>query len=156
MADIWRDIKAINSKNHYHGRIVLYILYFEKKCKLKFPFKLLRRLIIQHLYLCEISPNSFDSPEHIASLRLPHPFLIIIHATAKIGIGCTIFHNVTIGVVENKGCPLVAARIEDYVYIGCGATILRSIIVHSNVKIGAHAIVLKEVPQNLTVLGVCK
>lgn len=62
----------------------------------------------------------------------------------------------TIGVVENKGCPLVAARIEDYVYIGCGATILGSIIVHSNVKIGAHAIVLKEVPQNLTVLGVCK
>lgn len=156
MANIWRDIKAINSKNHYHGRIVLYILYFEKRCKLKFPFRLLRRLVIQHFYLCEISPNSFDSPEHIASLRLPHPFLIIIHATAKIGMDCTIFHNVTIGVVENKGCPLVAARIKECVYIGCGATILGNIIIHSNVKIGAHAIVLKEVPQNLTVVGVCK
>lgn len=153
---ILSDFRKINSQNFYHSRIVIYILYLEKISSIKFPFKILRRLIIQHGYLCEISPDSFISAEHIATLRLPHPFLIIIHRTATIGAACTIFHNVTIGVLENSRYGLEAGKIGDNVYIGCDSTILGKVILGNNVKIGAKSLILKDVPSAKTVTGLYK
>ena len=38
--------------------------------------------------------------------------------------------------------------------VGSGAKVLRSIKIGNNVKIGANAVVLKDVPNNTTVVGV--
>lgn len=153
---ILSDLRKINSQNFYHSRIVLYILYLEKIFSVKFPFKILRRLIIQHGYLCEISPDSFVSPDHIVTLRLPHPFLIIIHRTATIGAHCTIFHNVTIGVLENSPYGLEAGNIGNNVYIGCDSTILGKVTIGDNVKIGAKSLIFKDVQSTQTVTGLYK
>lgn len=150
------DLREINSRNFYHARSVIYILYLEKISSIKFPFKILRRLIIQHGYLCEISPDSFISLDHIVSLRLPHPFLIIIHRTALIGANCTIFHNVTIGVLENSSYGFKAGEIGDNVYIGCDSAILGNVMIGNNVRIGAKSLILKNVSSNQTVVGLYK
>lgn len=59
----------------------------------------------------EIHPASFRSKEAISTCRSPHPYLIIIHRTASIGINSTIFHNVTIGVIEGHDKKLQASYI---------------------------------------------
>lgn len=87
-------------------------------------------------------------------MRLPHPYNIIIHKTAKIGNNCTIFQNVTIGVIESR--ELKAANIHDNVYLGCNSVILGNIIVNSNVRIGAMSLILKNIDKNKTVVGLYK
>lgn len=88
-----KNLKNIKSRNGFHAIITLTLLYMEKAFYFKFPFKILRKLIIQGLYSSEIHPDSFRNKEAIATCRLPHPYLIIIHRTASIGINSTIFHN---------------------------------------------------------------
>lgn len=105
-----KNLKNIKSRNGFHAIITLTLLYMEKAFYFKFPFKILRKLIIQGLYSSEIHPDSFRNKEAIATCRLPHPYLIIIHRTASIGINSTIFHNVTIGVIEGNNRKLQASN----------------------------------------------
>lgn len=149
------DLKIINSRNYYHGRIVLYLLYLEKISRIKIFFKILRRIVIQQGYHCEISPDSFKTSREIASLRLPHPYLIIVHNTARLGNDCTLFHNITVGVIESQNI-IKAAQIGNNCYVGCGVTILGNVVIGDNVKIGAQAIVLRDISSNETVTGICK
>lgn len=86
-------------------------------------------------------------------LKLIHPFGIIISKHAIIGKDCTIFQFVTIGAVDKQGISNKAPRIGNNVYIGAGAKILGDIGIGDNVKIGANAVVTKNVPDNCTVVG---
>lgn len=80
--------------------------------------------------------------------HFPHGLYgIIVSHNAVIGSNVTIFHQVTIG--EGKGgAPIIG----DNVYIGAGAKIIGNIHVGNNVKIGANCIVVKDVPDNATVV----
>lgn len=152
-----KNIQKIKSRNGFHAIIVLTLLYLEKVSYFKFPFKVLRKIVIQGFYHCEIHPESFRSKEAIATCRLPHPYLIIIHRTASIGVNSTIFHNVTIGVIEKKrGETLRASYLGDNIYIGCDSTILGNLTIGNNVKIGAKSLVLKNIEDNQTVVGLYK
>lgn len=153
MFSIIKDIKNIYILNNFHSRIILIILYFEKKIRFNIIFKILRKLINQAIYHCEIYPDSL-SIESLVSLRLPHPYNIVIHKTGKIGNYCTIFQNVTIGVIETK--EIKAATIHDNVYIGCNSVILGNITINKNVKIGAMSLILKDIEPNLTIVGTYK
>jgi len=146
-----KDIKSIFKLNGFHSRIVLLILYGEKKFLIKFPFKLLRKFINQALYHCEIHPDSFTSVTAIATMRLPHPYLIIIHRTCRIGVNGTIFQGVTIGVNENK--EIIAAQIGDSFYIGCNSSVLGPVKIVDNVTIGAHSLILKDLTESGVVFG---
>ena len=148
---IVKDIKSIFRLNGFHARIILLILYFEKKFIIKFPFKILRKLINQALYHCEIHPDTFADISAITTLRLPHPFLIIIHQTSRIGLNGTIFQGVTIGVIETK--ELIAAQIGNNIYIGCNSSILGPVRIVDNVTIGAHSLILKDVDKSGVVFG---
>ena len=86
-------------------------------------------------------------------LRLPHPFNIIISEHAKIGDGCTIFHGVTIGSNEKEPIGKSAPTIGNGVYIGAGAILIGPIVVDDGAKVGAGAIVTKDVPSGATVVG---
>lgn len=80
--------------------------------------------------------------------NLPHGLYgIVISHNAKIGSNATIFHQVTIG--EGKGG---APTVGDNVYIGAGAKILGKINIGNNVRIGANCIVVKDIPDNTTVV----
>lgn len=150
-----KDLKKIG-RNTFHAKIVLTLLYLEKISYFKLPFKILRKIIIQGFYSCEIHPDSFRSKEAITNCRLPHPYLIIIHKTASIGINSTIFHNVTIGVIEGNNKILKASYLGDNIYIGCDSTILGHLKIGDNVKIGAKSLILKNIPNNQTIVGLYK
>lgn len=153
---MFRHIRKINENNEFHGRLILKILLLEKLSYIKIPFKFLRRIIVQMFYNCEINPDSFNDLDALSSLRLPHPFMIIIHKSSKIGNNCTIFQGVTIGVVEKKGCLNQASIIGNNVYIGCKASILGNLTISDNVKVGAHTLVLSDVAAGKTVIGIYK
>lgn len=154
MSHILSDLRKIG-KMHFNARNIVLILYFEKISFIKLPFKILRKLIIQMMYNCEIYPESFVSINNLLTLRLPHPFMIIIHRNARIGENVTIFQGVTIGVVERFNRNDIMPVIGNNVYIGCKATILSAVLV-DNCKIGAHALVLKSVSEPRTIVGIWK
>lgn len=85
-------------------------------------------------------------------LCLPHISGIVISYYATIGNDCTIYQQVTIGQesINHKG---QAPMIGDDVYIGAGAKIIGPVIIGDHVKIGANAVVTKNIPSNCTVVG---
>ncbi len=76
---------------------------------------------------------------------------IHISPQAKIGKYVNISQDVTIGVSgqgDNRGCPTIG----DYVYIAPGAKIFGKIKIGNNVKIGANAVIYKDIPDNCIVV----
>lgn len=78
---------------------------------------------------------------------------ILISAGSKIGSGCTIFHQVTIGsntLSDSKypGSPVIG----NHVYIGAGAKIIGGIRVGDGARIGANCVVVEDVPAGATVV----
>lgn len=83
-------------------------------------------------------------------LRLEHGGKgVIIHPSAKIGDHARIYHQVTIGLNKGK-VPLIGNN----VYIGAGAKILGGLVIGNDVKIGANAVVTKNVPDYCTAVGI--
>ena len=78
---------------------------------------------------------------------------IVIGETVTIGDNCTIYHGVTLG-GTGKDKYKRHPDLGNNVIVGCGAKILGPIKIGDNVKIGANAVVLKDVPSNTTVVGV--
>ena len=85
-----------------------------------------------------------------ADLLLPHPSGVVIHRDAVIKPGCMIMQQVTIGQLSEPSAP----KIGRGVYIGAGAKILGDISIGDSSKIGANAVVLIDVPENATAVGV--
>lgn len=71
--------------------------------------------------------------------------------SADIGDYCWISHQVTLGYVDDTG---QRPRLGNHVYVGVGARILGGITLGDRVKVGANAVVLKDVPPNCVVVGV--
>jgi len=85
-------------------------------------------------------------------LFIDHGMGIVIGETSEIGDDCTLYHMVTLGGVNLdpvKRHPTIGNR----VMVGAGASILGAITVGSDVKIGANAVVVRDVPDGETVIG---
>lgn len=84
------------------------------------------------------------------------PGFFIMHGRAsgvsarRIGKNCRIFQHVSIGYLEENKKPVIG----DNVTVFAGAKVLGNIKIGNNVIIGANAVVLKDVPDNCTVVGV--
>ncbi len=88
-----------------------------------------------------------------AGLVIDHGMATVIGETAEIGDEVTLYHNVTLGGVSfNKGKR--HPTVEDHVVIGAGAQILGPIRVGAHSRIGANAVVVKDVPRYSVVVGV--
>ena len=83
-----------------------------------------------------------------AGLYIQHGFSTIVSAKS-IGENCWINQQVTIG-YNGENCPVL----EDNVTVCCGAKVIGGITVADNVKIGAGAVVVRDVPENAVVGGV--
>jgi|GEM_PF-2926612 len=80
-------------------------------------------------------------------LFIPHYGGIIVSSSAKIGRNVEISHGVTIGHSgqgDKRGVPVIG----DNVFIGPGAMLIGKIHIGNNVKIGANAVIHKDVPDN--------
>jgi serine O-acetyltransferase len=86
-------------------------------------------------------------------LFIDHGMGVVIGETAIVGDDVTLFQGVTLGGTgkeHGKRHP----TIEDNVVVGGGAKILGNITVGRNCRIGAGSVVLRNVPEHSTVVGV--
>jgi len=82
-------------------------------------------------------------------LRIQHGIATII-AAETIGENCLINQQVTIGYSNKTDRPTIG----DDVSIRAGAKVIGGVVIGDHVKVGANAVVLKDVPPNCTVVGV--
>lgn len=86
-------------------------------------------------------------------LLIDHGSGVVIGETAEIGDNCTIYQGVTLGGTgKDKGKR--HPTLGDNVMVGSGAKILGPFKVGNNSKIAANAVVLEEIPENCTAVGV--
>jgi len=84
---------------------------------------------------------------------IDHGMGVVIGETAVIGDDCTLYHGVTLGGTSwNKGKR--HPTLENGVVIGAGAKVLGPITIGTNAKIGSNAVVVKDVPNGATAVGI--
>jgi len=84
---------------------------------------------------------------------IDHGMGVVIGETTQIGDDCTLYHGVTLGGTswdKGKRHPTLGSD----VVIGAGAKVLGPITINDGVRIGSNAVVLKDVPAGMTVVGV--
>ena len=84
---------------------------------------------------------------------IDHGMGVVIGETAEVGNDVTIYQGVTLG-GTGKDTGKRHPTIEDGVLISTGAKVLGPFTVKRNAKIGANSVVLKEVPEGATVVGI--
>jgi serine O-acetyltransferase len=94
------------------------------------------------------------------NLFIDHGMGVVIGETSEIGNNVTIYHMVTLGGIS----PSIDSNeqrsikrhptLKDNVVIGSGAQILGPVIIGENSKIGANAVVTKDVPDNAIMIGI--
>lgn len=98
---------------------------------------------------CDIHPGA----EIGKRFFIDHATGVVIGETAIVGENVSIYQGVTLGGVSfNKGKR--HPTIGNHVVIGCNASVLGNITIGNNVRIGAGSVVLKDVPDDCTVVGV--
>ena len=78
---------------------------------------------------------------------------MVIGETAEVGDDVTIYHGVTLG-GSGSDTGKRHPTIGDRVIIGAGAKVLGAIKIGDDSRIGANAVVVKEVPSSAVVVGV--
>lgn len=129
------------------------LLYY----KVSHYFYLKRHFFIAR-FLCERAKRKTGIEIHPGAIIgknffVDHGMGVVIGETAIIGDNVMIYHGVTLGGVSNKKGKR-HPTISDNVVIGCGAKILGNITIGRNSKVGANAVVLEDVLENSTVVGI--
>ena len=94
------------------------------------------------------------------NLFIDHGMGVVIGETSEIKNNVTIYHMVTLGGISpsiNSNDQRDVKRhptLEDNVVVGSGAQILGPVIVGKNAKIGANAVVTKDVSENAVMIGI--
>jgi serine O-acetyltransferase len=84
---------------------------------------------------------------------IDHGMGVVIGETTIIGDDVTVFQGVTLG-GTGKETGKRHPTIRNNVVIGTGARVLGNIVVGENSRVGANSVVLRDVPDNSTVVGV--
>jgi serine O-acetyltransferase len=87
-------------------------------------------------------------------LQLPHPTGIVIGHGVTIEDDVTILQNVTLGHLGDGSGADAYPVIKSGSAIYAGAKIIGAVVVGPNAKIGANAVVLKDVPEGNAAIGV--
>ena len=86
-------------------------------------------------------------------LFIDHGMGVVIGETAEIGDDCTLYHGVTLGgtsLEEGKRHPTLG----NHVVIGAGAKVLGPLTVNNGASIGSNSVVVKDVSEGATVVGI--
>jgi serine O-acetyltransferase len=94
------------------------------------------------------------------NLFIDHGMGVVIGETSEIGNNVTIYHMVTLGGIApsiNSNDQRQVKRhptLGDCVVVGSGAQILGPVKIGTHAKIGANAVVTKDVPENAVMVGI--
>ena len=160
--DISEDIKAVVEKDPAARNALEVLLCYPGIWALishkpahwlyKHNFKLIARMISQCSRFftgIEIHPGAVIGKR----CMIDHGMAVVIGETTEIGDDVTIYQAVTLG-GTGKDIGKRHPTIGDNVVISTGAKVLGPFKVGSNSKIGAGSVVLEEIPENCTVVGI--
>ena len=94
------------------------------------------------------------------NLFIDHGMGVVIGETSEIGDNVTIYHMVTLGGISpsidsiNQRDVKRHPTLKNNVVVGSGAQVLGPVVVGKNAKIGANAVVTKDVPENAIMVGI--
>jgi serine O-acetyltransferase len=86
-------------------------------------------------------------------LVIDHGMGVVSGETAEVGDDCYFYHQVTLGVARASGGKRHPS-VGNNVIIGAGAKVLGPIMVGDNARVGANSVVLENVPNDTTVVGI--
>ena len=86
-------------------------------------------------------------------LFIDHGTGVVIGETAEIGDNCTLYQGVTLG-GTGKDVGKRHPTLGDNVMVGAGAKVLGPLNIGSGSKIASNAVVLKDIPENSTAVGI--
>jgi len=84
---------------------------------------------------------------------IEHQHGIVVHGNCEIGDGTILRQGVTLGIKDIAyldDVPTVGRNVD----IGAGAKIMGRVTIGDNAKIGANAVVIRDVPPNSTAVGI--
>ena len=122
-------------------------------------FDLIARMISQFsrfLTGIEIHPKAKIGKK----LFIDHGMGVVIGETSEIKDNVTIYHMATLGGIapsidsDNQRDVKRHPTLENNVVVGSGAQVLGPVIIGKNAKIGANAVVTKDVPENAVMIGI--
>ena len=140
--EVWLTYSGVKALSHHRLANRLY----------KMRLKLLARIVSQysrHRTGIEIHPAAEIAP----GVFIDHGMGVVIGETAQVGEGSVIYQGVTLGGTgkqSGKRHPTVGQRCV----ISAGAKVLGNITIGDCAKVGAGAVVLRDVPAHATVVGV--
>ena len=94
------------------------------------------------------------------NLFIDHGMGVVIGETSEIGDNVTIYHMVTLGGISPSIDSSKQRNVKRHptlknnVVVGSGAQVLGPVVVGENAKIGANAVVTKDVPANAVMVGI--
>ena len=94
------------------------------------------------------------------NLFIDHGMGVVIGETSEIGDNVTIYHSVTLGGIspsidsDSQRDVKRHPTLKNNVVVGSGAQVLGPVVVGENAKIGANAVVTKDVPENAVMVGI--
>ena len=94
------------------------------------------------------------------NLFIDHGMGVVIGETSEIGDNVTIYHMATLGGIapsinsNNQRQIKRHPTLGDCVVVGSGAQILGPVMIGANTKVGANAVVTKDVPENAVMVGI--
>ena len=115
---------------------------------LRFPARLISQLA-RFLTGIEIHPGATIGRRFF----IDHGMGVVIGETAEIGDDVLMYHQVTLG-GRSRGRFKRHPTIGNHVLLGAGAKIIGPITIGDGTKIGANALVVKDVPPNSVVTGI--
>ncbi len=116
-----------------------------------FLSKVRRRLArARHIFWSVVTSSDIDPNVTFGDgLKLPHPTGVVFHGKAVIGKNCMIMQQVTIGMIGDGEYPTLGNN----VYVGAGAKIIGKLHIGDGARVGAGAVVLRDVPAGFTAVG---
>ncbi len=132
----------------FHARLVHRLAHFLHKKQIK----LLARGLMYWVRLItniEIHPGANIGPRFV----IDHGAGIVIGETAEIGPDVTLYQGVTLGGTSTKKIKRHPTLAGDNI-VGAGAKIIGAVEIGHGARIGAGSVVLTNVPDNATIIGV--
>ena len=148
-------LEIIFTYSGFHATFIHRICNLLWRLKLKFVARILSS-IARILTSIEIHPAANIDE----GFFIDHGAGLVIGETTIIGKNVTIYQQTTLGglspSVDSDSQRNIKRHptIRDNVIVGSGAQILGPVVIGKNSRIGANAVVLKDVPENITYVGV--
>ena len=140
--EIWLTYSGVHALSWHRAAAFFY----------RIKLKLIARIISQMAKFftgIEIHPAAKIAP----GVFIDHGAGVVIGETAEVGEGTVIYQGVTLG-GTGKECGKRHTKVKKNCVISAGAKVLGGITVGDCAKVGAGAVVLKDVPPHATVVGV--